>query len=92
MGAQIFLVLPGRSDPNILKSSDLILDHLFLFADMVVLLLTDETDPVSVLAQTKVRVVLPEQQSVLGAGGHHSVGLSVVLCHQIVDQYADIGF
>jgi len=53
--------------------------------------LADGPDLVRQTAQPLFRVVLPQQQPVLGAGGVHAVGLTVVLRHQVVDEHADVG-
>ena len=59
---------------------------------MIVLLLRNESDSVTVLAKSQISVVLSEQKPVLGAGGHHSVRFSVVLGHKVIDQNADVSF
>ena len=41
-------------------------------------------------AQPPVGVVLPVEQAVLGAGGHHAVRLIGALGHQIVDEHPDV--
>ena len=92
MCPQVLLVLPGRSDPYALQSLDLLIDHLFLAADMVILLLTDQADPVPVFPKAQVRVVLAKEKPVLRAGRHHAVRLPVVLRDKVIDQDADIGF
>ena len=53
-------------------------------------LLTDQTDPVADGRQPLVGVVLPQHQPVLRAAGHHPVRLLRTLCHQIVDEGADV--
>ena len=92
MSAQIFLIFSRSADPDALESCNLITDHFFFGADMVVLLLTDETYSVTVLAKSQIRIVLSEKKSVLSAGGHHSVRFSVIFGHEVVDQNADVSF
>ena len=59
---------------------------------MIVLLLRNESDSVTVLAKSQIRIVLSEKKPVLSAGSHHSVRFSVVLGHEVVDQNADVSF
>ena len=56
-----------------------------------VTILADQPTRPSVLNQPLLRVILPQKQAELGAGGHHTVGLGGALRHQIVDQHADVG-
>ena len=46
----------------------------------------------AVVAQSEVRIILAQQQTVLRPAGHHAVRLVIFLIHQIVDQHAYIGF
>ena len=53
-------------------------------------ILVDQADPVADGRQALVGVVLPQHQPVLRAAGHHPVRLLRTLCHQIVDEGADV--
>jgi len=53
-------------------------------------LLRDEPDAHTVVGEADVRVVLPVDEPVFGAGGHHAVGLVGALGDQIVDKGSDI--
>ena len=53
-------------------------------------LLADQANPVADGRQALVGVVLPQHQPVLRAAGHHPVRLLRTLCHQIVDEGADV--
>ena len=86
-----FLIGGSRPDSDLFQALCFLSDHLFLVADIIILVLCDQTFPVTVFAQTQIRVVLPQQKSVFRAGGHHSVRLPIVFCHQVVDQDSDIG-
>ena len=59
---------------------------------MIVLFLRNQTYFVSQRSQTDVGVVLPEQNAIFGPGGEHAIGFVDAFGHQVVDQYADIGF
>lgn len=41
--------------------------------------------------QTGIGIVLPEQQTVFGTAGHHTVGIAAPLGDQVIDEGADIG-
>ena len=47
---------------------------------------------VAEFAETKVGVVLAEQQAIFGAGGEHAVWLDRALGDEVVYEDADIGF
>ena len=50
----------------------------------------NKADGVADGAQAFIRVVLPVEQAILAAGGHHAVGLVGALGHQVVNQRADV--
>ena len=43
-------------------------------------------------AQPQIRVVLAQEQTILGAGSEHAVRLGRPFCHQVVNQDPDVGF
>ena len=42
--------------------------------------------------QTRIGVVLAEEDAVFGARGEHAIGLVYAFCYQVIDENADIGF
>ena len=87
-GSQDALVGCGSADLYFFQSACLFLNGLFLVAYIVVLFLSNQACLIAVFAQAQVGIVLPEQESVLGAGGHHAVGFPVVLGDKVIDQNA----
>ena len=79
-----------RRDVSALKTLDLVFNLLLLLEKCLILLLADKPCLVSLFGKSRVCVVLPEQQAVFGARGHHSVRLVSAFCDEIVDQRADI--
>ncbi len=61
-----------------------------LLKHLLIALAAGEAGSVAHLGQAEVGVVLPEQQAVFGAGGHHAVGFVDALGDQIVDQHAGV--
>ena len=52
----------------------------------------NQSDFVAQRCQSKIGIVLSEQNPILGPGGKHPVGLVDSLRDKVVDQHADIGF
>ena len=92
MAFQKMLYFLIRAQISILTPLDLLPDQESLGVQFLHLFLRDQANPIPLFPQTQIRVVLTQQQSVLCSGGHHAVGFSVVLGHQIVNQHADITF
>ena len=53
--------------------------------------LADETKGIALGHQAGIGIILPEQQAVLAAAGHHTVGVHAALGDKVIHQRADIG-
>ena len=54
--------------------------------------LTDQPCPQANMRQPQIGIVLPEQEAVFAARGHHAIRFRRSLGHKIINQRADIGF
>ena len=69
---------------------DLFFDQPFFRKNILILFLADQSDAVAFFAEPQIRVILTEQQTILGTACHHTVWLMVFFRYQIVDQNANI--
>ena len=79
-----------RRDMGLLQAFELPLHCRVFLPHRPIALLAHQTDAPPDRAQTLVGVVLPVQQAVFAARGHHAVGFVGALGDQIVDQCADV--
>ncbi len=67
------------------------LDRLPLGVEAGPAVIIDEPQLAAGRGEAQVRVVLPEQEPVLGAGGEHAIGLARPQGDEVVDQHAEVG-
>jgi len=68
------------------------LDSLHLLQEKLVLPFRNETNPVSLLPQPEVRIVLPQEKPILGPRCKHTIGFIGAPGDQVIDQHTHIGF
>ena len=66
-------------------------DQPLLFFRFLPLRIGNQTYLMADFPEPQIRIVLPQQQTVLGPAGHHTIGLEALLRHQIINQHANIG-
>ena len=81
---------PPVGGAGVLQPPDLLIHGGVLVQYFLIPLVADQADIVPHGAQPPVGVVLPVEEPVLGAGGHHAVGLVGALGDQIVDEHPDV--
>ena len=74
----------------VLQPLNLLLHRLVFGLDCFIAFSADQADLVSDGGQALVGVVLPLNQAVLGAAGHHAIRLVGALGHQVVNEHADV--
>jgi hypothetical protein len=79
-----------RRDIRVFQPVDFPVHGLVFLKNFPVALVRDEADPVPDVGKAEVGVVLPVQKPVLGAGRHDAVRFVRALCHQVVDERADV--
>ena len=84
----VLLICP---DIGIFHTTKLFLDGLLLFSGSLDFLLGNHPQGIALFPKAKVRIVLSKQKTILRPAGHHSIGLFVFLCHQVINQNPDIG-
>ena len=82
----------GRGDARVLEALDLAAHRVVFAHDLLQRFIADKAKLMPDGRKALVGVVLPQQQPVLRAGGHHAVRLLGALGHQIVNQNTDITF
>ena len=53
--------------------------------------LADETKGIALRQQAGIGIILPEQQAVFAAAGHHAIGVHAALGDKVIYQGTDIG-
>ena len=87
-GAIIDILLPSTTNWFFVAAA--VLAGLFFLFQPLHLLFRNQTSLIALSAQTQIRIVLAEQQTIFRAARHHSVRLVCAFCNQIVYQSADI--
>ena len=81
----------GGSDRIFFQPFLFLLLLLLLGEELLPALLADETKGIALGHQAGIGIILPEQQAILAAAGHHAIGVHAALGDKVIYQGTDIG-